>query len=89
MLSFALRRLALAIVIAVVAVTALYGMIHMVPGDPAIVIGGPNASAAEIEYQMKDGGATIFVAENQEYVDKILALTDRLPALAHIVVQSN
>ena len=31
----------------------------------------PTASAAEVEYQMRDGGAAIFVAENQEYVDKI------------------
>src|SRR5262252_8794097 len=53
----------------------------------AIVYGVyPTASASEVEYQMRDGGATLFVAENQEYVDKILAIADRLPALAHIVV---
>lgn len=44
MLSFALRRLALATVIAVVAVSALYGMIHLVPGDPASVVLGPRAT---------------------------------------------
>ena len=31
---------------------------------------------------MRDGGAAIFVAEDQEYVDKILPIADRLPALA-------
>ena len=49
----------------------------------------PTASAAELEYQMRDGGATIFVAENQEYVDKLLPLLDRLPPLQAIVVIDN
>src|SRR6266513_4634092 len=46
----------------------------------------PTASPAEVEYQMRDGGAAIFVAEGQEYVDKILPIAGRLPALRHIVV---
>jgi long-chain acyl-CoA synthetase len=46
----------------------------------------PTASAAEVEYQMRDGGAAIFVAENQEYVDKILPYADDLPELRRIVV---
>ena len=46
----------------------------------------PTASAAELEYQMLDGGASLFVAEDQEYVDKLLPLADRLPALRWIVV---
>lgn len=46
----------------------------------------PTASATEVEYQMKDGGAAIFVAENQEYVDKILPYADTLPGLCWIVV---
>jgi long-chain acyl-CoA synthetase len=46
----------------------------------------PTASSAELDYQMADGGATIFVAESQEYVDKILALPDRIAALKLIVV---
>jgi long-chain acyl-CoA synthetase len=46
----------------------------------------PTASSAEVEYQMRDGGAAIFVAENQEYVDKLLPLVERLPALRRIVV---
>ena len=46
----------------------------------------PTASTAEVEYQMRDGGALLFVAENQEYVDKILPLADRLEGLRWIVV---
>ena len=46
----------------------------------------PTASAAEVEYQMRDGGAAIFIAEDQEYVDKILPLADRLSDLRAIVV---
>ena len=39
----------------------------------------PTASPAEVEYQMRDGGAAVFIAEDQEYVDKILPIADRLP----------
>lgn len=46
----------------------------------------PTASASEVEYQMRDGGAAIFVAENQEYVDKILPYANALPDLRWIVV---
>ncbi|TMJ83277.1 MAG: long-chain fatty acid--CoA ligase [Alphaproteobacteria bacterium] len=53
----------------------------------AIVYGiYPTASASEVEYQMRDGGAVLFIAENQEYLDKLLPLADRLPALNWIVV---
>ena len=53
----------------------------------AIVYGVyPTASMDELAYQMIDGGASVFVAEDQEYVDKILAVADRLPALRWIVV---
>jgi long-chain acyl-CoA synthetase len=52
----------------------------------AIVYGiYPTASIAEVEHQMRDGGAVVFVAENQEYVDKILAIAERLPQLKSIV----
>ena len=46
----------------------------------------PTAALAEVEYQMRDGGACVFIAEDQEYVDKILPMADRLPDLRAIVV---
>jgi long-chain acyl-CoA synthetase len=46
----------------------------------------PTAAAAEVEYQLRDAGASFFVAENQEYVDKVLPLLERLPGLRRIVV---
>jgi long-chain acyl-CoA synthetase len=46
----------------------------------------PTASISELEYQMLDGGATLFIAEDQEYVDKILPIVDRLPQLRWIAV---
>ena len=46
----------------------------------------PTASVSELNYLIQDGGAAIFIAENQEYVDKILPLVDRLPHLRSIVV---
>jgi long-chain acyl-CoA synthetase len=37
----------------------------------AIVYGiYPTASASEVEYQMRHGGAALFIAENQEYVTR-------------------
>ena len=53
----------------------------------AIVYGiYPTASAAEVDYQMRDGGACVFIAEDQEYVDRILPIVDQLPDLRTIVV---
>ncbi len=53
----------------------------------AIVYGiYPTSAPSEVEHQMRDGGAVMFIAEDQEYVDKILALADRLPDLKWIVV---
>jgi long-chain acyl-CoA synthetase len=46
----------------------------------------PTASVSEVAYQMKDSGATVFIAEDQEYVDKILKVADGLPDLRSIVV---
>lgn len=46
----------------------------------------PTASSSELEYQMLDGGASIFVAEDQEYVDRIIPIASRLPGLRSIVV---
>ena len=46
----------------------------------------PTSSQKEVRYLMNDGGASIFVAENQEYVDRILPLHEELPRLKHIIV---
>ena len=46
----------------------------------------PTASVSELEYQMRDAGATLFIAEDQEYVDKLLQVVERLPGLKAIVV---
>ncbi|MGD9043949.1 MAG: AMP-binding protein [Desulfobacterales bacterium] len=46
----------------------------------------PTSSQKELRYLMEDGGACIFVAEDQEYVDRILPLFDELPHLKNIVV---
>lgn len=53
----------------------------------AIVYGiYPTASAAEVAYQMHNGGACVFIAEDQEYVDRILPIADGLADLRTIVV---
>ncbi|HEY5775612.1 MAG TPA: ABC transporter permease, partial [Xanthomonadales bacterium] len=44
MLSFIIRRLALSTLIVVLSVSLLFGMIHLIPGDPASVILGPRAT---------------------------------------------
>lgn len=44
MLRFVTRRVALSVLIVVLAVSLLFGMIHMLPGDPASVILGPRAT---------------------------------------------
>jgi long-chain acyl-CoA synthetase len=46
----------------------------------------PTASAAEVEYQLRDAGASLFIAQDQEYVDKVLPLLERLPGVRHVVV---
>jgi long-chain acyl-CoA synthetase len=46
----------------------------------------PTSSQKELNYLMRDGEASIFVAENQEYVDRILPLLPDLPALKKIIV---
>jgi long-chain acyl-CoA synthetase len=46
----------------------------------------PTSSASELAFLMHDGGASVFIAEDQEYVDKILSVIDRLPQLRWIVV---
>ncbi len=57
-----------------------------------IAVGGasvgiyPTNPAAEVEYLLAHSGARVLVAEDQEQVDKALAVADRCPALRHIVV---
>jgi long-chain acyl-CoA synthetase len=53
----------------------------------AIVYGVyPTSSPSEVLYLMQNGGARVFIAENQEHLDKVLAVADRLPALERIIV---
>jgi long-chain acyl-CoA synthetase len=57
-----------------------------------IAVGGasvgiyPTNPAAEVQYILAHSGARILVAEDQEQVDKALAVADRCPSLRHIVV---
>jgi long-chain acyl-CoA synthetase len=52
-----------------------------------IVVGVyPTNPAAEVAYLLCDSGARVLVAEDQEQVDKALAVTDRCPDLTHVVV---
>jgi len=46
----------------------------------------PTAATSELEFQMRDGGAALFIAGNQEYLDKILSCAARLPALKWLIV---
>ena len=41
---YIVKRLGLAAVIVVIAVSLLYGMIHAVPGDPLSIVLGPRAT---------------------------------------------
>jgi long-chain acyl-CoA synthetase len=43
-------------------------------------------SIPEVRYQIENGGAKVFIAENQEYVDKVLAIDELSADLKHIVV---
>ncbi|MBI4288785.1 MAG: AMP-binding protein [Chloroflexi bacterium] len=44
------------------------------------------SSLSELQYLIKDAGAKFFVAENQEYVDKVLAVCGDLPHLKKVIV---
>lgn len=46
----------------------------------------PTSSIPEVKYLMGNGGARFFLAEDQEYVDKILAVANELPELKRIIV---
>jgi len=43
-------------------------------------------SVAEVEYQLENGGASYFLAENQEFVDKALQAEGGLPQVRKIIV---
>jgi long-chain acyl-CoA synthetase len=43
-------------------------------------------SASEVRHQLENAGAKIFIAENQEYVDKVLDLENLTTDLTHIIV---
>lgn len=46
----------------------------------------PTSSRDEAEYVLTHGGASVLIAEDQEHVDKVLPLLDRLPDLKKIIV---
>ncbi|MCJ7596667.1 MAG: AMP-binding protein, partial [Desulfobacterales bacterium] len=46
----------------------------------------PSSSQKELRYLMEDGGASIFLAENQEYVDRILPLLGELKEMRQVLV---
>ena len=46
----------------------------------------PTSPSNEVQYVLAHSGATIVVAEDQEQVDKILEVGDRLPDVRHVVV---
>jgi long-chain acyl-CoA synthetase len=56
-------------------------------GIGAIAVGVyPTSAAAEVEYLLGHCGAVVLVAENEEQLDKALAVRDRCPDLRHVVV---
>jgi long-chain acyl-CoA synthetase len=46
----------------------------------------PTSPANEVQYVLEHSGAAVVVAEDQEQVDKILEVGDRLPSVRHVVV---
>ncbi|MBD8507078.1 AMP-binding protein [Hoyosella sp. G463] len=55
-------------------------------GLRAITVGFyPTSPAPEIEYQLRDAGVRVLIAEDQEQVDKVLAIQDSCPSLEFIV----
>ena len=46
----------------------------------------PTSSREETEFVLRHAGASVLVAEDQEHVDKVLSVLDRLPALRKLVV---
>ncbi|MGI9154275.1 MAG: AMP-binding protein, partial [Rubrivivax sp.] len=53
----------------------------------AVTIGVyPTSPAPEVEYLLRASDAAVVVCEDQEQLDKVLEVRDRLPALNHLVV---
>ena len=46
----------------------------------------PTSPAAEVEYLLQAADARVVVCEDQEQLDKVLEVRERLPALTHLVV---
>lgn len=46
----------------------------------------PTSPAAEIEYLLEASDASVVICEDQEQIDKVLEVRERLPKLAHLVV---
>ncbi len=46
----------------------------------------PTSSAEQVFELLREGGASVLVAEDQEQVDKVLPALDALPGLRHVVV---
>ncbi|HEV7888841.1 MAG TPA: AMP-binding protein, partial [Acidimicrobiales bacterium] len=58
-----------------------------VQGIGAMTVGiYPTSPAAEVEYLLEHSEATILIAEDEEQLDKTMAVRDKLPHLKHIVV---
>ena len=56
-------------------------------GIGAVVVGVYSTSpCAEVEYILEHSGCVVAVVEDEEQLDKILEVRDRLPALRHIVI---
>ena len=49
----------------------------------------PTSPAAEVEYLMAHSEAVVLIAEDEEQLDKALAVRERLPRLRHIVVMEH
>jgi long-chain acyl-CoA synthetase len=58
-----------------------------VQGIGAITVGVyPTSPEAELRHVLRDSGATVLVAEDEEQLDKALAIRAELPELRHVVV---
>lgn len=49
----------------------------------------PTSSSEEAEFVLRHGGASVLIAEDQEHVDKVLPMLERLPGLRKVVVIDN